>query len=74
MEETEILLTCEQVRERVGVNVETVRRWCRAWFDGDAAGLRASNVGTEQAPDYRIERTDLRNFLRQRAEMSRKRA
>lgn len=74
MEEAEKLLSCEDVRERIGLkSVETVRRWVRRWFDGDhETGLRASNVGSERAPDYRIARGDLRDFLRRRSEMSRR--
>lgn len=73
MEESEKLLSCEDIHKRIDVSIETVRRWIRLWFSGDRErGLRAANVGSESAPDYRVTRSDLTDFLRRRSEMSRR--
>lgn len=75
MEEAEDrLLSTEQVAGRVGVSVETVRRWIRGHkvqgVDRRAGKprLRASNVGTMRQPDWRVDPADLRDFLRRRAD------
>ncbi|QBD82209.1 DNA-binding protein [Ktedonosporobacter rubrisoli] len=51
------LLTVEQVAQELQVNVKTVYQWIKA------KRLKATNIGTKNRANWRIERKDLENFL-----------
>jgi len=56
----EEVLTAEQVADELKVNIRRVYKWIQ---DGE---LLATDLGSPARPNYRISRSDLEDFKRQR--------